>query len=163
LPDARRIVRRVHKGIPSFEGLDLTTIVRDSVWQLNYSMILLGGLAALALLLTVVGVYGILSYSVRERTREIGVRIALGADRRDVLSLILRQGVSLVAVGIAVGLVAAAGVTRFLSALLFGVKPLDWPAFVIASAILVAAGALASYLPARRATRIEPIEALRYQ
>jgi putative ABC transport system permease protein len=163
LPDARLVVRRVNPGIPSFEGRDMTTVVRDSAWQLNYSMILLGGLAALALVLTIVGVFGILSYSIRERTQEIGVRIALGASRRDVLLLILRQGVTLVAIGIGIGLVSAVGLTRFLSALLFGVKPLDWLAFGFSSVLLVAAGIVATYLPARRATRIEPIEALRHQ
>jgi putative ABC transport system permease protein len=159
----RQAARNVSPLIPVYRARAMADIVRDSAWQLNYSMLLLGGLAALALLLAIVGVYGVLSHSIRERTQEIGLRIALGAGRSDVLMLILRQGVTLIAVGIAVGFVAASGLTRFLSALLFGVEPIDLPTFAVSAVVLLGVGAIASYLPARRATRIEPIDALRYE
>lgn len=163
LPDVRRVVDGVQAGIPIYRVREMDDIVRDSAWQLNYSMMLLSGLAALALLLAVVGVYGVLSHAVRERTQEIGVRVALGADRTSVLGLVLRHGMVLIAVGAALGFVGAAGLTRFLSALLFGVESLDWPTFGVSAVALLGIGAVASYFPARRATRIEPIEALRHE
>jgi putative ABC transport system permease protein len=163
VPGVRQVARNVNPLIPVYRVRAMSDIVRDSAWQLNYSMMLLGGLAALALLLAIVGVYGVLSHSIRERTQEIGLRIALGAVRMDVLMLILRQGVTLIAIGIAVGFVAASGLTRFLSALLFGVEPFDLPTFALSAVLLLGVGAVASYFPARRATRIEPIDALRYE
>jgi len=163
LPGVRQAVRNVDRAIPVYRVRKMEDIVRDSAWQLNYSMLLLSGLAALALLLVIVGVYGVLSHSIRERTQEIGLRIALGAGRGDVMRLILRQGVTLIAIGIGIGFVAAVGLTRFLSALLFGVEPIDLPTFALSAALLLVVGAFASYFPARRATHIEPIEALRYE
>ena len=118
----------------------MTDVVRDSTWQLNYSMLLLGGLAVLALLLTVLGVYSIVSYSVEERTQEIGVRVALGADAKAIMSLILRQNLVLVGIGIGFGLLAAIGLTRFLSALLFGITALDGPMFGLSAVILAIRG-----------------------
>jgi ABC-type antimicrobial peptide transport system permease subunit len=105
----------------------------------------------------------VLSHSIRERTQEIGLRVALGASRSDVLRLILRQGMTLIAIGIVFGFLAAGGLTQFLSTMLFGVEPLDLLTFAFAAALLLLVGALASYLPARRATRIEPIDALRHE
>jgi putative ABC transport system permease protein len=163
LPGVRQAVRNVDRAIPIYRVRAMADIVRDSAWQLNYSMMLLSGLAALALLLAIVGVYGVLSHSIRERTQEIGLRVALGAGRNDVLLLILRQGVTLIAIGIGIGFVAAVGLTRFLSALLFGVTPIDLPTFALSAGLLLLVGAFASYFPARRATHIEPIEALRYE
>ena len=163
LPGVRQAVRNVDRAIPIYRVRKMEDIVRDSAWQLNYSMLLLSGLAALALLLAIVGVYGVLSHSIRERTQEIGLRIALGASRSDVLLLILRQGVTLIAIGIGIGFVAAIVLTRFLSTLLFGVEPIDLPTFGLSAALLLLVGAFASYFPARRATYIEPIEALRYE
>jgi putative ABC transport system permease protein len=163
LPGVRQAVRNVDRVIPIYRVRKMEDIVRDSAWQLNYSMLLLSGLAGLALLLAIVGVYGVLSHSIRERTQEIGLRVALGAGRADVLLLILRQGVTLVAVGIGIGFVAAVGLTRFLAALLFGVEPLDLPTFGVSAALLLLVGAFASYFPARRATHIAPIDALRYE
>jgi putative ABC transport system permease protein len=163
LPGLRRAVEGVHSGIPIYRVREMEDIVRDSAWQLNYSMMLMSGLAGLALLLALVGVYGVLSHAVRERTQEIGVRVALGADRKAVLGLVLRHGMVLVAIGAGIGFIGAAGLTRFLSALLFGVESLDWPTFGVSAAALLAIGAVASYFPARRATRIQPIEALRHE
>jgi putative ABC transport system permease protein len=119
--------------------------------------------AALALVLTAIGVYGLLSFSVARRTNEIGTRIALGASRADVLKMILRQGVTLIAIGLIVGLAGALALTRLLASLLFGVRPTDPVSFLAVSALLLCVGILASYLPARRATKVDPMAALRYE
>jgi ABC-type antimicrobial peptide transport system permease subunit len=113
--------------------------------------------------LAAVGVYGVISYSVSQRTREIGVRVALGAQRTNVLGLIVRQGALLAALGLAIGLVGALGVTRFLRSMLFGVSPFDPVSFTTVAVLLSVIAFLASYLPARRAARVDPIEALRQE
>lgn len=125
------------------------------------TMSLLGAFAALALLLASVGLYGVMALSVTQRTRELGIRMALGAARKDVFSLVLRQGVALVGIGIALGLLGAVGASRALNSVLYGVGSLDLGAFAIAIASLAAVALLACYVPARRATMVDPIEALR--
>ncbi len=144
---------------PGYHVLD--DVVWDSTWQLNYTMILLAGLAGLSLLISAIGVYGVLSYTVRQRTREIGLRLAIGADRAQVLRMILRQGLSIAAVGIVVGLVLSAGLTRFLGSLLYGVEPVDALTFALVAAVMLAAAFLASYLPAAKAAGLDPTAALR--
>ena len=125
--------------------------------------IILGFLALLALILTAIGVYGVVAYSVAQRTRELGIRMALGAQRRDVLKLILLKGVLLVAWGSAIGLVACYWLSRLISSQLYGIKPYD-PATLVSVAFLLATVAiLASYIPARRATKVDPLVALRYE
>jgi len=131
------------------------------LWAIRAAGRLLTSFGALALLLAAVGVYGVKSYIVSRRTREIGIRMALGATRRDVLWLVLRQGAMLTAVGLAIGFPLAVLVGQALGRLLFDVSPLDPLVFTLAPAILALAAALASYLPARRATRITPLDALR--
>src|SRR5207249_723950 len=115
----------------------------------------------LALLLTCIGLYGLLSYEVARRTREIGIRTALGAQRRDVLSMVVRQAFSIVSFGVLVGLVTALGVTRYLQSLLFGVRPTDPITFLAVCVMLAVVALLACYVPARRATRVDPMVALR--
>jgi ABC-type antimicrobial peptide transport system permease subunit len=120
-----------------------------------------GFCGVLALLLAGIGLFGVTSYAATRRQAEIGIRMALGAQRRDILTLVLRQTLILIALGIGLGVASAAAVTRYLDALLFGITPLDPPTFVAVSLLLVAVGTLAAYLPARRATRVDPMVALR--
>ena len=135
--------------------------VDDWTWERRLAMHLLVGLAGLALLLATVGVYGVLSHAVGERTREIGIRMALGADRRTVIGAVLRQGLVVAVFGLVVGLGLAAIVTRFLRSLLYGVEPLDPATLIVSAAALLAGALLASYLPGRRAAKVDPMAALR--
>src|SRR5262245_47893725 len=123
--------------------------------------VLVGVFASVAFALAVVGLYGVMSYTVAQRTREIGVRIALGAEPRDVTRLVLRRSGVLTAIGIAAGLSGAAGLTRYLDSLLFGLRPLDPPTFAMTAAAFAAIAMLASYVPARRAASVDPLAALR--
>jgi putative ABC transport system permease protein len=116
---------------------------------------------AMALALGVIGIYGVIAYVIAQRTREIGIRMALGARRREVRTMFLRQGLGLSAAGVAIGLVVAFALTRFLSSLLFGIAPTDAVCYVAAVVVILAAAALASYLPARRASAIDPMQTLK--
>jgi ABC-type antimicrobial peptide transport system permease subunit len=126
-------------------------------------LVMLAIAAGVALLLGIVGIFGVISYVATERTREIGIRIALGAAARDVTNLFLRQGLLLVAVGITAGLVAAAALTRVMAALLYGVSAIDPVTYLAVSAGLAATALLASYIPAARAARVDPAIALRWE
>jgi putative ABC transport system permease protein len=138
-------------------------IVADSVARQRFSMLLLGIFAGLALVLAAVGIYGVMSYSVAQRTREIGIRMALGAQRSDVMRMTIGHGLRLVLTGVAIGLAGAFVLTRVMSTLLFGVSPTDPLTFISISTVLVSVALLASYVPALRATRVDPMFALRYQ
>jgi ABC-type antimicrobial peptide transport system permease subunit len=124
---------------------------------------MLGIAGAMALLLGTIGLYSVISYSVSQRTREIGIRMGLGAQRRDVLEMIVAQGFKLTLIGLAIGIVGALALTRFLSSLLYGVKPTDPLTFIGVSVLLAAVALLACYIPARRAVRVDPMVALRYE
>jgi putative ABC transport system permease protein len=138
-------------------------IVADSIAQPRLNMLLMSLFGALALLLAAVGIYGLLTYAMTQRRQEIGIRMALGAQVTDVLKLVLKQGMALVLIGEALGLVAALALARLMRSLLFGVTPTDAMTFITVFAVLTAIALLACYLPARRATKVDPLEALRYE
>ena len=161
VPALRSAVRSIDPDIPLESVMSMEARLSASVAQPRFYAVLLGGFAALALALAVVGVYGVLSYSVRQRRREIGVRMAVGADAGDVLRLVMRQGAAMIAVGLALGLGAALLASRVLTTLLFGVTARDPVVFAAVAVLLGAVGLLACYLPARGASRIDPLDALR--
>jgi ABC-type antimicrobial peptide transport system permease subunit len=138
-------------------------VVAGSIASQRFSLILLGIFAGLALLLASIGIYGVLSYLVGQRTREIGVRMALGAQRLQVLRMVLRDGARMTLAGTAIGLGAALGLTRWMASLLFGVKPTDPLTFGVVAVGLCGVALFACYLPARRAMRVDPMVALRYE
>jgi predicted permease len=138
-------------------------VLAESIAQQNFNMLLLTIFGGIALVLAAVGIYGLMSYSVEQSTPDIGVRLALGADRRDILSLVMLRGMRLAGIGVAVGAAAAAGAVRLLANMLFGVPPLDPATFGVVIAVLVTIALLASYLPARRAMAIDPVLALRQE
>ena len=156
-------VTRVDAEQPIFAAATMEQRVADAASGTRFNATLLGlfGLAALAL--TAVGVYGVIAYSVAERTREIGIRVALGARRGDVAGMVMRQGMGMTAVGIVLGLIGAAFATRFLTSLLYGIRPGDPLTFIGAATILGLVALAACYLPARRAMRVDPMVALRYE
>jgi putative ABC transport system permease protein len=157
----RAAVRDLDHDVPLTDIASMTTRLARSMSDRRYPMLLLSGFAALAVVLAAVGLYGLLSYVVSRRTREIGVRMALGADRSKVLGLVLRDGVRLTLVGAVIGVVASGVAARALGHLLYGVGPTDPLTFAVVGLLLVAVALVASYLPAARATRVDPVEALR--
>jgi len=159
----RREVQGVDRDQPLGNVRTLEELLERSVAPRRFNLVVLGIFALLALLLGAVGLYGVLSYVVTQRTREIGVRVALGAQRQDVLRLVIRQGLALASAGVALGLLAAFALTRLMESLLFGVSALDPPTFAGVAALLLLVGLLACYLPARRATKVDPLVALRYE
>ena len=137
-------------------------LVNDSLKQRRFNLFLLVSFASIALVLAGIGVYGSINYSTRQRTHEIGLRMALGAQSGDVLRLIVGHGLALSLTGIGIGLIASFALTRLMKGLLFGVSATDPITFVAISLLLTAIGLLASWIPARRATRVDPLVALRY-
>jgi putative ABC transport system permease protein len=159
---ARNAIRTVDADLPIANVRPLVALVDDSVAQPKFSMLLLAAFGIFALILACVGIYGVVSYSVAQRTREIGVRVALGASRSNIFGMILGQGARLAGLGIAIGIAAALGVTRMMSSFLYEVRPADPATFAVVCVILLSVTALACYLPARRATRVDPLVALRH-
>ena len=161
LPAARDAVHSIDRNLPIANVRTMSELVDASVGQRKLSMILLGVFSAIALLLASIGIYGVMSYSVAQRTRELGIRMALGAARSRVLALVVGQGMALAGVGVVIGLVTAFALTRFLASQLFGVGATDPSTFALVSILLVGVALLASLLPALRATRVDPVVALR--
>jgi putative ABC transport system permease protein len=157
----RNAVHSVDAGLPIANVNTMEQLIESSVGQRRLSMILLGIFSAIALLLASIGIYGVMSYSVAQRTRELGIRMALGAERGRVLRLVVGQGMGLAVLGVVIGLVAAFALTRFLANQLYGVGATDPATFGTVAALLVGVALLASLLPALRATRVDPVVALR--
>jgi predicted permease len=160
---ARRAIWSVDKDLPVFGVTTMDDVLAASVAQRRFSMSLLGAFALLALLMAALGLYGVLSYAVTQRTREMGLRLALGASARDLMRLVVGQGIRVALAGVGLGLAASFAATRLLSGMLFGVSALDPLTFAVVAAVLLGTALLASYVPARRATRVDPMVALRYE
>ncbi len=161
LNQARQAIWSVDPNLPVFLVETLQDVYAGSMARTSFTLVLLGIAGAMALLLGVVGIYGVIAYAVTQRTREIGIRMALGAQPGTLQKMFVRQGLLLAAVGAAIGLLAAAGLTRLMSSLLFKTPALDPATYAAVSVLLIAAAALASYVPARRTTAVDPVEALR--
>ena len=159
----RAQVMAVDSAVPIYHVGTMEQTLSDSLAPRRLNMLLLGIFAGIALALATVGIYGVMAYSVTQRTHEIGIRMALGAERRSVLGLVVRQGLRLTLAGVILGLVGAWALTRFLAGFLYGIRPTDPATFGLVSIALVAVSILASYVPARRATRVDPMVALRYE
>jgi putative ABC transport system permease protein len=163
IPSITSSVRDVDADIPLLNILTMGDRVSESLSPQRFSMLLLTAFAGLALLLAVVGIYGVMSYSVSRRTQEIGIRVALGATRKDVLMLVVRRGLLLALTGSAIGIVGALLLSRVIASQLYGISPTDPITFVAVSILLTAVALAASYLPARRAMRVDPMVALKYE
>ncbi len=161
LAEVRSAIWAVNKNVPLVQVRTLGDVFEASLAQTSFTLVMLGIAGAMALLLGLVGIYGVIAYAVSQRTREIGIRVALGAPLGQLRQMFLRYGLVLATVGVICGLAAAAALTRLMASLLFGISRLDPITYVAVSLGLVAAAALASYMPARRATMIDPVEALR--
>jgi len=159
----RSAISSVDADQPIYNIKTLDEVLSDSMAQNRFSTWMLAIFAGIALLLAATGIYGVMSYSVSQRTQEIGIRMALGASRGDVLKMVIGRGMMLAAIGLSVGLAAAFGVTRLMSSLLFGVTATDLVTFISIPLVLATVALAACYIPARRATKVDPIQALRYE
>jgi len=159
----RHAITGLDSELPVFDVMTLEKVISESVLGLSYVAVMMTVLGAIALVLACVGVYGVMAYAVSERTREIGIRVALGAEKTDVLRMVITRGLVVTAIGLSIGLVLAVMVARLLASFIYGVSATDWQVFGGVSLALTAAAILACYIPARRAMRIDPVEALRYE
>jgi predicted permease len=156
-------LRQSNPNMPIGETRSMDEVLSHSIARQRFLMMLMSVFAGLALVLAAVGIYGVMSYSVNERTHEMGIRMALGANRREVLWLVVSRGLRLTLAGVAFGMAASFGLTRLLGGLLFGVKPADPTTLIAVTLLLTAVALVASYIPARRATKVDPMVALRYE
>jgi putative ABC transport system permease protein len=162
-PPLRAAVAAADPGLPVFSVRTLEDIVSDRSAQRRLAVVLISVFAGLALLLAAVGIYGVMSYAVTQQTQEIGIRMALGAEREQILRMVLRHGSLMALLGIGIGLAAALALARLITSLLFQTSATDPPTFSLVPLLLAAVALLACYLPARRATRVDPMVALRYE
>jgi predicted permease len=158
---AQETVRSLDRNLPVSSVVTLEQVIADTLWQPRFNLQLIGIFAALAMSLAAIGLYGVMSYSVAQRTREVGLRMALGARRRDVLKLVVGQGMKLALAGVALGLLAAVALTRLMEKLLFEVSATDISTFAVIALLLTIVALLACWIPARRATKVDPMVALR--
>jgi putative ABC transport system permease protein len=161
VPAIRHALRQLDRSVPLYDVAALDHLLARSTARQRFVMMLLVGFAGCALLLAGIGLYGVISYTVAQRTRELGVRLALGASRTDILTLVLGSGAATAAAGVVIGLAASAGLTRFLQGQLFEVAPLDPATVAGAVCMLAIVATLAHVVPARRALRVDPTTALR--
>jgi ABC-type antimicrobial peptide transport system permease subunit len=159
--EMQQAVWSVNSNLPVAEISTMQDIYSDSMARTSFTLVMLAIAGMMALALGILGIYGVISYAVSQRIREIGIRMALGANQRELIWMFVRSALLLTAAGTAVGLCAAAALVRLMQTLLFGIRPLDPVTFTAVPVALVAAAALASYLPARRSTAVDPVEALR--
>jgi putative ABC transport system permease protein len=159
----RQQLRELDPQLPVYDIKTMDQVLYSAMARPRFMTVLLGVFAVLAVLLAAVGIYGVMSYAVAQGTREIGIRIAIGAQSTDILKLVVGQGFILVSIGVAIGIIAAFVLTRFMTSALFGVIPSDPLTFVIGAGVLLLVAGIACYLPARRGTKVNPIVALRYE
>ncbi|MGH9619771.1 MAG: FtsX-like permease family protein [Bryobacteraceae bacterium] len=163
IKEIRQAVRSVNPNLPLFAVHTLDYYYSNSMARTSFTLVMLALAGGMGLLLSIVGLYGVIAYSVSQRKREIGIRLALGAQAEDVQKMVVRGGFKLAALGVGIGIIAALGTTRFLASLLYGVKPTDPATFAAVSLLLLAVALLASYIPARQAAKVDPMETLRHE
>jgi putative ABC transport system permease protein len=161
--EVRQAVWSVDSNLPLFEVHTLNYFYSRSMARTSFTLVMLALASGMALVLGVVGLYGVIAYLASQRIHEIGIRMALGAQKRDVLRLVVTGGLSLSVIGVGIGIGGAIALTRFLSSLLYGVKATDPFTFIATSLLLTGVAVLACYIPARRAAKVDPMEALRYE
>ena len=161
--EIRTQIGALDRELPVEELAPMSHLVEQSITPERFRTLLLSLFAAIALALGAVGIYGVISYTVSSRRHEIGVRVALGGTRADILRLVLGSGLRLIALGVVIGIMAALALGRYIGTLLYGVSAADPLSFAVVSMLLVGCGLASCYVPARRATRVEPMEALRYE
>ena len=159
----RKVISAIDSSQPVYDMKILEQSLAESITPRRFNMFLLGTFAATALLMALVGIYGVIAYSVAQRTHETGVRMALGAQRGEVMRMVIRPGLLMVLVGLVAGLIAALWLTRLMASLLYHVRPTDVPTFVVVASALMFTALFAIWVPAFRASRLDPMTALRYE
>jgi putative ABC transport system permease protein len=163
LASTREVIRQFDAALPVYNVKTMEQILGDSLARMRFSSFLMTVFSVVALLLAAVGIYGVIAYSVSRRTQEIGVRVAVGAEDGDILGLVVKQGMRLAVIGVAVGVAAALALSRLLASILYGIGAMDLSTFAAVAVLLILVALLACYLPARRATKVDPMVALRYE